>query len=201
MKGGIYVGKETLLINSNFTFANSTIADALSENLTSGYLYVPHIDTLHPPHLQTVQTNQCQAILNIAHPTFLMKSSLCIRFQYEIYPYDYMFNDSDIATLVRKLFYNRKSKPIALPDKKSKVPNIGHYVWLGKNEMKLDFFLSIISALYVGKIDKVVIHCNHPPHGDYWDRLMRRCGQRVYTVYKPQHTSVFGNVVKTNCIC
>lgn len=54
------------------------------------------------------------------------------------------------------------------------VPNIVHFIWFGK-EKKMSFinYVSILSAHKIQKPDKIMLHCNHLPVGDYWDRIWK----------------------------
>lgn len=54
------------------------------------------------------------------------------------------------------------------------VPNIVHFIWFGKDK-KMSFinYVSILSAWRMQKPDVLMLHCNHLPVGEYWDRLWR----------------------------
>ena len=51
------------------------------------------------------------------------------------------------------------------------VPNIGHMVWLGGGRMDYVFYLSVLSVLYVAKVDRLYIHGDQPPAGDLWQKV------------------------------
>ena len=56
------------------------------------------------------------------------------------------------------------------------VPNIVHYIWFAKDDNKqLSFinYVSVVSAHRIQKPDTIMLHCNHLPAGEWWDRLWK----------------------------
>ena len=55
------------------------------------------------------------------------------------------------------------------------VPNIVHFIWFGENKtMSLINYVSILSAHKMQKPDVLMLHCDHLPVGEYWERLWRQ---------------------------
>ena len=62
------------------------------------------------------------------------------------------------------------------------VPNIVHFIWFTDNAAKqLTFinYISIVSAHRIQKPDRILLHCNRLPAGQWWERLWKEV-ERVW---------------------
>ena len=69
------------------------------------------------------------------------------------------------------IFYGTEHILRPVPSYKTLVPNIGHMVWIGGGRMDYVFYLSLLSLLFVAKVDVVYIHGDKPPTGENWQEL------------------------------
>jgi len=88
-----------------------------------------------------------------------------------IYPKDIWELDDPFGRLVRRLFYGSEEIRMPRPCIDELVPNIAHMVWLGGGRMDYVFYLSVLSVLYVAKVDRLYIHGDKPPAGDLWQKV------------------------------
>ena len=87
-------------------------------------------------------------------------------------PEGIMFSPTALASQLRLIMYGSRAYPEQKPDNKHLAPNIAHYAWLGGNKMPYTFFLSVLSAIFLGKVDKVYIHGETHPTGELWTKLL-----------------------------
>ena len=92
--------------------------------------------------------------------------------------------------LERTLLYGEVELPKAQPHDHEVIPRIAHYVWFGGGEINYLFFLSILSCLYILKLDAVYIHSDVPFIGDNWERLHSE--PRLHIIYRTMPFIVFG---------
>lgn len=67
------------------------------------------------------------------------------------------------------------------------VPNIVHYIWFGKDR-SLTFinYVSMRSAYFVQKPEKIFIHCDHLPVGVWWQKLQEEVPLVIKQQQRPQ---------------
>ncbi|KAK2189354.1 hypothetical protein NP493_108g01002 [Ridgeia piscesae] len=111
-----------------------------------------------------------------------------------IYPKDIWELDDPFGRLVRRLFYGSEEIRMPRPCIDELVPNIAHMVWLGGGRMDYVFYLSVLSVLYVAKVDRLYIHGDKPPAGDLWQKVVRE-QTRVTFVIRPIPDSVYGGFI------
>jgi len=105
-------------------------------------------------------------------------STLCVHVSKSLYPKDIWTLDSDVGRILRYEFYGRREVIKPIPSFDRLAPNIGHMIWIGAVEMDFMFFVSVLSLLYVAKVDTVYIHGDKPLNGRYWNLLIDT-GQNV----------------------
>lgn len=74
------------------------------------------------------------------------------------------------------------------------VPNIVHFVWLGRNPLKFYHLVSILGASKSIQPCRILIHGDNLPYGKWWDYLIKRVNNIIH-VYRQQPTHIFGNPV------
>jgi len=72
------------------------------------------------------------------------------------------------------------------------VPNIAHMIWIGGGPMDYLFYLSVLSLLYVAKVDTVYIHGDLEPPGENWKSIMsmEKTRDRVKFITRTQPVKV-----------
>jgi hypothetical protein len=178
--GGIYITEGTWILDFPAAWRQGDILMALDEHF-EGFLMVrggivskqkPLPQVLKQPGDYNVSQHSCSSV----HHVYQGVTADCIvvrggKFE-TIYPMDYVYVDNDpFAAILRKLFYGSEKIHKPEPDHSSLVPNIGHMIWIGGGEMDFVFFLSLLSMLYVVKVDVLYIHGDQPPTGEYWARV------------------------------
>ena len=81
------------------------------------------------------------------------------------------------------------------PCKKEVVPNIVHYVWFGEYEtLRFHHMLSILSAHKFIRPERILIHCDFAPVGQWW-KYIRSKVPNIEIVKREPPTEIFGNQV------
>ena len=94
-----------------------------------------------------------------------------------------------LRELARWIYYGEPSPIYPAYSDTVLSPNIAHVVWLGGGKMDFLFYMSVMSMLHVGRVDKVYIH-GEAPSGLYWDRIKDH--PNITVVYRSQGVSVYG---------
>ena len=118
----------------------------------------------------------------------------CVVITEDFNPVDIMYRDSSIAAFVRRIFYGHPEMPLPRYDRNTLAPKVAHYVWLGKLDLNVGFFLSILSMIYVGKVDAVYIHGNFKPVGKLWQKI-NNMTDKVHSVPIRKPKFVFGQKI------
>ena len=74
------------------------------------------------------------------------------------------------------------------------IPNIVHYVWYFKKEMKFCMFLSMISIIRYVRPCLILFHGKYLPYGKYWDYVIR-IYPNVLHVKRPRPLYIFGKKI------
>ena len=105
----------------------------------------------------------------------------CVALDSNLYPRDIWDAETPFAELARWLFYGKRrpQRPQQWVEQRgsSSIPRIMHCTWF-KSKKKLyisqfsfHFFLSVLSALYVGGFEHVYVHGDEEPTGKWWKKL------------------------------
>ena len=69
------------------------------------------------------------------------------------------------------------------------VPNLVHFIWFGKDRtMSFLNYISITSARKIQKPEKIMLHCDHLPLGEWWERLRKEAN--ITVVHREPPTSI-----------
>lgn len=110
-------------------------------------------------------------------------------------PRDIMSANNSLAARIRALVYGSPNIRHAKKHTSAVIPKIGHYCYFNNDRIDFSFYLSIISLLFVVKVDCVVVHGNKQPAGPYWeDAKQRGCVRWQYT---PLVDEVWGSRLNT----
>lgn len=190
--GGLYVGSNTWLVNFPPSMRSVDLDLALDDDAAEGYLVlregVLNSSTSDPDggikraldgaYAERVRRrSSCARIHHIyREPGLVNRTGACFvvvgdGFE-RFFPADIWELQDDFGRLVRRLFYGHEEIRRPQPTFDDLVPNIGHMIWVGGGRMSYVFYLSVVSLLYVAKVDTVYIHGDQPPSGEYWTQLM-----------------------------
>lgn len=75
------------------------------------------------------------------------------------------------------------------------VPNIVHYIWFGNRKMSFMNYLSILSSLYVQKAERVLIHGDYVPRGQYWEEV--KSNSKIHFVFREKPVTIYQNAVRS----
>ncbi|KAH9499838.1 hypothetical protein Btru_076747 [Bulinus truncatus] len=119
---------------------------------------------------------------------------ICAYMLEELFPINIFNGTSYFAHIARWVAYGTSEKLVSKPLKTEVVPNVVHYVWLGKRKLDFFSFLSIQSSLHVLNADVVYIHGDIKPYGDLWDQV--RQNPRVKLIHRDFPNAVYGEPIK-----
>ena len=97
---------------------------------------------------------------------------------------------SSNSILERTLLYGEVELPKAQPHDHEVIPRIAHYVWFGGGTMQYLFFLSVLSCIYILKLEAVYIHGDIIFTGRNWERLQNET--RLHWIYRTRPSHIFG---------
>ena len=117
-----------------------------------------------------------------------------------VYPYNIKSCDSQICTFLQRLYYGYAhldcvSSTTHIPSTALTIPNIVHYIHFGRFQFKFMFYLSILSFIYIQKVERVYIHCDQEPHGPLWSNLVEREKDKLQLVYRSNPGTVFNQSI------
>ena len=119
---------------------------------------------------------------------------LCINSDKNLrHPRDIWEGEDAFSELARWIYYGEPSPIYPTYSEETMAPNIAHVVWLGGGAMDFLFYMSVMSMLHVGHVDRVYIH-GEAPNGPYWDRI--KDNPKITVVYRSQYISVYGTLVE-----
>ena len=136
------------------------------------------------------------ACVQVDHNTYLPSvSNSCVQLKSELHPENIIDNNSSTAAILRQVFYGDKRIPMPEMDTNTKAPNIAHYVWLGGGEMNVTFYISILSVLFIAKIDHIYIHGDKPPRGPNWGEVSSTYRHQVHRVVRYRPPGIFNQTI------
>ena len=184
--GGIFIGNSTWI--SNFPQGLRKFDKVLGKNFMMSKINSSSIPTGES------MTYKCPDIQE-----YSLKESvfICItpKLPPRFYPKDIWGRDDALGRLARRIFYGSSAFPKPTPTYNELVPYIGHMVWLGGGEMDFLFYLSVLSAVYILKVETLYIHGDKPPSGMYWNRIKSKHFHKVRLVYRVLPNTVFSYYV------
>ena len=105
------------------------------------------------------------------------------------FPKDLWCTNDSFSKLASRYLYGTDELPYAQPNDHEVVPRIAHYIWFGGGNMDFFFYLSVLSCLYVLKVEGVYIHGDLPPSGPNWQKLQNE--QRLHWIYRHRPGYIF----------
>ncbi|ELT89884.1 hypothetical protein CAPTEDRAFT_200575 [Capitella teleta] len=192
--GGMYVHESTVLTSFPLEYRKLAVVHGLNETNMSGFLMTRRgypgsasLDSLIKSAKFDTKQLDCakydgKAISNT--------KAECLNLNSYFFPKDIWELNTDFGRIIRKIFYGSEEINLPKQDYNELIPNIAHMVWLGGGEMDFLFYLSVLSLIYVAKVDMVYMHGDAPPTGPYWNRL--RHNPKLTLVYRMYQHEIYG---------
>ncbi|KAK7480100.1 hypothetical protein BaRGS_00028660 [Batillaria attramentaria] len=100
----------------------------------------------------------------------------CVLVTDKLYPRDIWETDTRFAELARWLFYGRRKILKAEKDESNLIPRTAHMVWTrdiywAYQTFRFQYYLGVLSALYVAGFRHVYVHGKEEPQGRWWKEL------------------------------
>lgn len=195
--GGVYIGENTIIINSLTNFRQKPFAFGYDGNNL-------HVVMMEKNYLATAQMRlDAEAILSTAESSNIKctdstsfnitSRAPCVSVSKQIFPVDVFELKSDFGQVARWAAFGKKEELRPIPSNTTIIPNIVHYVWLGQRPMSFFAYLSLLSSLYVLNAEMVYIHGNFEPQGKYWEMI--RNHKRVVFVWRDFPEAVFSEPI------
>ena len=200
--GCLYLHDQTVLKEPFVLQDADSILDYYDKHTGQGFLYIPTEPTAQIQHgkcpLVKLSNDELPDIcfhLEPGRKTGNPEGELDLRRATTLDPESIMFNASPLASQLRLITYGSRDYPEQMPDSANPAPNIAHYAWIGGGQMNYTFFLSVLSTIHLGKVDKVYIHGEDPPKGKLWAKLLDIEGNHIQHVPWDRPYSIFGKEV------
>ena len=194
--GGMYVGESTVLAESLARFRKKTFSLAASEGsvdvvmMERGFLD----SRTSMPNLHELLQEKTSGFSCATDAAYKVSPDMpCVTLSKEIFPVNVWELESDFGQLARWVTHGKTSILKPKPANSTVIPNIVHYVWLGDNNFKYFSYLSLLSALYVLKVDMVYIHGDIEPKGKHWQKIKRH--KRVTFVNRDVPGAIFAEPI------
>ncbi|RUS80487.1 hypothetical protein EGW08_011765 [Elysia chlorotica] len=123
----------------------------------------------------------------------ISSTSVCVSVEEEIFPKMIFQGNHHLYFLLRWIGYGSSAELVPKPANVEIVPNIVHYVWLGKRHLKYFAYLSILSSLHVLQAEAVYVHGDIEPLGELWQEV--KLNPRVKFIQRNFPSSVFGQPI------
>ncbi|XP_025082737.1 uncharacterized protein LOC112557220 isoform X2 [Pomacea canaliculata] len=104
----------------------------------------------------------------------------CVRLHSVTFPKDIWYSYDRLSNLSKNVAYGTSYvMPRRSPYADDRTPRIAHYLCTDDCRLSFSVYLSVLSALHVGELDRAVIHGPVQPSGPWWQRLQQDVGSRV----------------------
>ena len=184
----LYVGDRTVIVEPFVLEKINTNFDYYNQATGQGFLFITNVKDNRNEETYIRNDSAC-AVVTLNNPTlpstcFVLDESYLKKFSLD--PELIMFDAKPVASQLRSITYGSKQYPYNRKNGENPAPNIAHYAWLGGGTMGYTFYMSVLSALFLGKVENIYIHGDMPPRGNYWTDLMKMdIKSRIY--YVPWH--------------
>ena len=174
-------------LTSNHRQWNNTRTYSFENNNLSSYLLESRLNS--QPNLF-----ECGMLISSDNKLFPVRCDsrqICTCISRDLRPRDLLDSKDNLGinSIIRELLYGTKNVPQPSLNTSFPVPQIAHYVILGKKDVSIVFYFSILSALYIAKVNCVYVHGDVKPEGYLWkDVVTRGC---VKWCYRPQITAIW----------
>ena len=196
-RGGMYVHELTVITKLPLWYRNQSLVHALDPDSFHGFIMAkPKVPVL-------------QILMNASdkYPTKKLlcapdnstydrspKKPACVHAKDVFYPENIWELDTDFGALCRRIFYKTTKILRPEPSYDELIPNIAHLVWLGGEKIDFLFYMSVLSLIYVAKVDQVYLHGNGPPTGQYWSQIKNH--PKLHLIYREAPKKIFGTDIQ-----
>ncbi|KAK2166790.1 hypothetical protein LSH36_35g04066 [Paralvinella palmiformis] len=184
-RGGFFVHENTILTPAVSEIRNKQRVKALNRTNGYGFLMIQKGLEFGEGDQETIDCEDSSSMTSYSN-------IYCVNIARYIHPKDIWESEKSFGELARWAAYGETSIQRPEPDYRELVPNIAHYVWIGKGRMDYAFYLSVLSVIYVAKVDMVFIH-GHRPTGYYWFKIKN--DRKIYIIHRYPTVYVFGQSV------
>ncbi|GFO44188.1 hypothetical protein PoB_007069300 [Plakobranchus ocellatus] len=197
-EGGIALSANVLLVPSS-TISSELLAHKISIGQSSNkkdplIVFLQSNVFEDSSHVQDLTSSAKLFDCTARHEQFVLSTAqVCVQLEKFISPRMIFEAPKHLDYLLRWIGYGTSRELVPKPADDVIVPNIVHYVWLGKREFKFFAYLSVISALYVLRAEVVYVHGDYEPQGELW--LQVRQEQRVKFITRKFPSSVYGQPI------
>ena len=198
--GSMVVLENTLFTSTPDPPLGTSVTNLLRFKTSSGYLASgPHSIPLKSLPLTNKRDEAC--VVSREYDSFSsIRKYTCIQLEplkrvttsdvrYMMRPDTILHGSSPFLKLCRWLMYGQEGIPTPAYHPEPVIPRLAHYVWFGGGEMDHLFYLSVLSCIYILKLDMVYIHGDLPPGGANWDLVSKHSS--VFWVYLPRTRVVY----------
>ena len=111
-----------------------------------------------------------------------------------------MEDSANTSSVVKKLISNlpmgyKFTNKSQVREDQFVVPNIVHFIWFGQDRnMSFVNYISILSAHLMQKPEQIMLHCDHLPVGEHWERLWRQVPIRI--MHRKPRDTIYGQKLK-----
>ncbi|KAK6175071.1 hypothetical protein SNE40_013608 [Patella caerulea] len=195
--GGVYVPDDVLLLHfpgklRTVTFVSNVVviqAEDYKEGIivakARGFL-VP-TDSEHLYLRLTSEDPQTPKLSRCVSTELYEKTSnhniMCAYISRMIFPKDIWAANTKFAMMARVIAYNKLNIQPTY-DLTHPLPKIGHYICVGTCEIEFITFISMLSAVFLAKLDRVYVHGPQTPSGQWWAKLQEDA-RFVYVKHVP----------------
>ncbi|KAK2154976.1 hypothetical protein LSH36_252g03041 [Paralvinella palmiformis] len=158
-RGGFYVHENTMLTPIIAELQNKRNVYAVDNTSGQGFLMIEKGLAFGDKHNTTIICKDARHISGYFH-------AYCINTVESVRPKDIWDLETPFGELARWAAYGETSIQRPEPNYRDIAPNIAHYVWIGNGRMDFAFYLSVLSLIYVAKVDKSVSGASH--RSDIW---------------------------------
>lgn len=181
--GGIYLGENTLLLNSVWPLLQEDFSHYLSSS-TDGFLAASR--TAPMSLFDTESHKECTPMTNVS------VDAVCVILSKGIFPKDLWNWQGYLGKALNAILYGQESVPLPKRDTLATVPQIAHMLWLHGRDMDFLFYLSCLSLLHIVHVEYLFVHGNMEPIGRHWTRLKQ--DERVKFIHRPLPNVVFNQI-------
>ncbi|XP_059149722.1 uncharacterized protein LOC131936687 [Physella acuta] len=201
--GGLYIGENTLLTRypeetKSQSFFSAFYSNTSINDVTQGFIFSARVfpkNTIDEKVRSFFRSNiRCCSMKD--YDSQNSKPCPCLGIKESLNPKDIWDGSTRFSELTRWIYYGKRGvQTVKQTDRpQDYIPLIAHLVWiqtkniLDPREFRFLHYLSVISALHVAGFQRVFVHGDEIPQGEWWDKLG---GENVTFVKIEQPETVF----------
>ncbi|ESO91426.1 hypothetical protein LOTGIDRAFT_153870 [Lottia gigantea] len=182
--GGVYIPDNVLMANfpqglHKYQFTGNVLSLG-SEEYQDGLLSINTNDFEVPGNSQELElllakeyANQIKMSNCVDDKEFEKTKNvktMCINVNMLLFPKNIWYSNSKFSMISRYIAYDKLSLH-PLYDLNNPFPKIAHYICDSYHPFNFSSFISVLSSIFVAKLNRVYIHVNEVPSGRWWNLL------------------------------